>query len=310
MNLGSIVSRLRLPALSAQKVAIYFKDAGFYKPLLILFFISLFSFQLTGVFYKSLGLIMLGAKEERTREEEIPAPIMVARESVDAYRPIIERNLFNSTDRTLADKQTRGAEAPRLSTLLELRGTVAGDNKFGFAIIEEKAKNRQFLVKVGNAVAGATLLRVMRDQVVMNYLDREETLKRTGSMEAPILSSARGAVADSRPPGATAGGAIIISRNEIMQSMRDMGQMFSQVQIRPYFVAGAPDGFMVNNIRDGSIFKRMGLAEGDIIQGLNQKKIQSADDMLELYNSLSTASSMSLSIKRGGRQEALNYTIN
>lgn len=310
VNLRSIFAKWQLPSVSTAKVAAYLKEEKLYKPVLILLLISLFAFQITGIFYKSVGIIMLSEKEERVREDEVPAPIMVARESFDAYKQIVERNLFGSTDKTLADKQAKVAEAPPLSSLLELRGTVAGDDKFGFAIIEEKAKNKQFLVKIGNAVAGATLLRVMRDQVVMNYQDKEETLKRTGSMEAPVISPARGAASASTAAAATGGDTIKISRSEIMQSMRDMGQMLSQAQIRPYFVAGVPDGFMVSNIREGSIFKRMGLSEGDIIQGLNQKKMQGADDMLELYNSLRAASTMSLSIKRGGRQETINYNFN
>ena len=86
--------------------------------------------------------------------------------------------------------------------------------------------------------------------------------------------------------------------------------MLSQAQIRPFFSDGTPDGFMVNQIRQGSIFQKMGLQDGDIIQNLDDRKVQTGDDMVTLFNTLKSAPNMNLTVKRSGRQEKINYVFN
>ncbi|PIP06712.1 MAG: hypothetical protein COX51_08150, partial [Syntrophobacteraceae bacterium CG23_combo_of_CG06-09_8_20_14_all_50_8] len=74
--------------------------------------------------------------------------------------------------------------------------------------------------------------------------------------------------------------------NDVSASLKDMGAMLSQAQVRPYYSAGVPDGFMVANIKPGSIYEKMGLSEGDIIQGADDRRLITADDMMALYNSM------------------------
>jgi len=85
--------------------------------------------------------------------------------------------------------------------------------------------------------------------------------------------------------------------------------MLTQVRIRPYFSEGKPDGFLVSRIKQGSIFQKMGLKNGDVIQGVNDSPIGSADDMLGLYKELQSGSEITLNIKRRGKQETLKYTF-
>jgi general secretion pathway protein C len=104
------------------------------------------------------------------------------------------------------------------------------------------------------------------------------------------------------PAGSTA-----VSRSEIDAGLQDMGSLLRQAQIRPYFKAGVPDGFLVSSIRSGSIYRKMGIIDGDIIQQVNNKPMKTADDMTGLLNVLKSGSDLSLTIQRGGKQETLNY---
>jgi general secretion pathway protein C len=309
VNLPNILTKWQIPKINAMKIPSFFMEAKRYQALLILLAIMLFTFQAVGIFYKYLGILIISPKEQRVVKEEAAIFKVVVKEPSDAYKLIMDRNLFGSTDKTLADKSAKTAETPPITSLIELKGTVAGDTKFGFAIMEEKAKKKQVLVKVGNTIAGATVLKIMRDKVIVKYMDKEETLKRAGSAESAILPPGKESAGGSAPAGSQANGSVTLSREEINSSMKDMGNMLSQAQVRPYFSAGVPDGFMVSSIRQGSIFQKMGLLDGDIIQGLNNRKVQSADDMMELYNNLRSGAGMSLSVKRGGKQESMNYTF-
>jgi hypothetical protein len=63
-----------------------------------------------------------------------------------------------------------------IAQFLELKGTIAGDGGSGFAIVEEKGTQRQSLVRVGDVVAGAKVLRVLRHSADFLLDGRERTL--------------------------------------------------------------------------------------------------------------------------------------
>ncbi len=47
--------------------------------------------------------------------------------------------------------------------------------------------------------------------------------------------------------------------------------------------------------------------DGDIIQEVNGRKIQSADDVMGLLNTMRGGSSLAVTINRRGNKETLNY---
>ena len=268
----------------------------------ILALMAVFLYQGVGIFYKVLTLQIIRMRPAPEVEVKVPAAASAVRELADAYRVIPERNLFGTTTKAVADKQA-GALQQDIALLIDLKGTVAGEAKYGFAIIEEKGTRKQRLVKAGDVVAGAKLVRINRNAVDLLVDGQERTLKMVETKEAPILPpSASGAAAPSVSPGS-----FVLNRSEIGAGLQDMGSMLRQAQVRPYFNAGVPDGFMISSIQAGSLYQKMGMVDGDIIQGVDNRKIQTADDMMSLFNTFKNASTMALSIRRGGRQETLNY---
>jgi type II secretion system protein C len=277
------------------------------RPAVIVLVITVFMYAVVGIFYKTISLKMIRTKVSRTVETTAPVAGVIKKEPVDAFKVIVDRNLFGSTDKTIADKQTdQGKSEMDIATMFELKGTIAGDRNYGFAIIEEKGKGKQRLYKVGDSVAAARLTQIRRSSVVLRVGDQDKILKMAEARESPILPP--------RAPGSAAAasdasGPIAISKSEVGATMKDMGAMLSQAQIRPYFAAGVPEGFMISNIRQGSIYQKMRLADGDIIQGINNKQVKTADDMVEFYNMLKSGSNINLKIKRQGKQESLNYVF-
>jgi general secretion pathway protein C len=83
----------------------------------------------------------------------------------------------------------------------------------------------------------------------------------------------------------------------------------SQVKVRPHFKDGKPDGLTLSHIRPNSIFKEMGLKNGDIVKGVNGKDIQSVDDALKFYENLKSSTSVELQIERKGEQLSIGYQI-
>lgn len=259
-----------------------------------------------GIFYKALTLQFVRMRPGPAVETVAPVAPPAAREPADAYRLIPERNLFGTTTKVVPEKPTAAAPPPLdVALLFEVRGTVAGEGKYGFAILEERGTRKQRLVKTGDVVAGAKVIRIRRNAVDVLVEAQERTLKMAEMKEAPIVPQAREAAPSAGPPPPP--GTFVVNRSEIQEAMEDMGSILSQAQIRPFFNMGVPDGFIVTSIRPGSIYQKMGIANGDIIQEVNNRKIQTADDMSGLLNILKSGNEMSLMVKRGGSPKTMTY---
>ena len=65
----------------------------------------------------------------------------------------------------------------------------------------------------------------------------------------------------------------------------------------------------VTGIKAGSIFRKMGLRNGDIVKGVNDNEIKSTEDLINIYNDLKSAPDISLQIMRRGQERSLNYSF-
>jgi len=260
-------------------------------------------YQGVGIFYKAATLQLVRMRPAPAAETLQPAAAPV-REPADAYRAIPERNLFNTATKPVGGDRQAVVQQD-IALAIDLRGTVAGEGKYGFAIIEEKGTKKQRLVKAGDVVAGAQVVRIKRNAIDLIVNDQERTLKITERPEGPILpaQAASAAAAPLPPPPA---GAVVLSRGDVQEALEDMGSLLRQAQIRPYFNAGVPDGFLITNIMRGSIYQRIGIVNGDIIQEVNNRKIQTADDMSGLLNMLKSNPDLSLTVRRRGSPQTLN----
>ncbi|MBN1663820.1 MAG: PDZ domain-containing protein [Deltaproteobacteria bacterium] len=278
-----------------------------YRPFLIVLLMTAAAYLAVGIFYKALSLSLMKTQTGAVVLEPAAKKDAAIREPLESYKVVVDRNLFASTDKIFGDKQVaEKASQPDISTLFDLKGTVAGDGPYGFAILEDKSAKKQRLYKVGDSLGGGKVARILRNAIVVRVGDEEKTLKIAETKEEPILTPHRGFV---QTLPRSAAGSIAVNRSEVEDGMKNVGQLLSQAQIRPYFTQGAPDGFLITNIRPGSLYQKLGLANGDIIQGIDGRPIKTADDMMAFYNTLKDASSVSLDIKRQGRSDKLNYVF-
>lgn len=271
-----------------------------YRTIFILAAITAISFLFVDIFYKAVDAKLSGFRAEETSFKKTVGHKAAAKPSLNTYRIISDRNLFGSIDQTDKKIQINVDELELTKLDLALLGTVSGAGEFDFAVIEEKKEKKQGLFRKGDAVAAATIIKIMRSMVVLRVDGRDEILKMD---EGDQKSEVRGRRSESRGVK----NAIKVKKADIDDAFKNMGEMLAQVRIRPYFSSGKADGFMVSRIKPESIFQKMGMQNGDIIQGVDNQPIKSPDDMLKLYNGLKSGSTINLNIKRKGRQEELKY---
>lgn len=227
------------------------------------------------------------------------------------YRTIVERNLFNT--KTGVDQQPKKVDLETLKPTdlkLKLLGTVSGDKKDTYAVIEEVGGRQQNLYRVGDTIQSATLKTILREKVILNVNGEDQILgieKDSGSSGPSNYSRKSNATTLNRQ-GATLEN-ITLKRSQIDSAVQDINSLMKQVRIRPHFTNGEPDGLRLTGIRPDSIFYRMGLKSGDVITGVDGNDIVSVDDALKLYQSLQSSENVKLQLKRMGRSKTLEYHI-
>lgn len=230
------------------------------------------------------------------------------------YSNIADRNLFHTKAKSkpepVVQKAPEKEEEPLQPTELNLKlfGTVTGNGSSAYAIILDPKERQQDLYAEGDAVQIATIKKIMREKVILTVNGKDEILQIEDDQKQS--NAPRSHASNPFNPG---GGAtkkdIVIARAEIQNALKNVNNIMRQARIRPHFKNGKPDGLTITRIRGNSIFRRLGLRSGDVIVGVDGKKIETVDDALRFYNQLKNSSQASLEIKRRGRTQELNYRI-
>lgn len=234
--------------------------------------------------------------------QRVAEPKKVEKPRLDDYHSIIDRNIFGSTDRALEKVKAEEIEDLEPTSLkIALLGTVTGSEQNAFAVIEETDKRKQGLYKVGDTIQNATIRMILRGKVILRVDGRDEIL----TMEEAAAQKAKKQRAVSRPPEGIS--TVTVRRTEIEKSLRNLNKLLSQVRIRPYFKGGKPHGLALSNIKRGSVFEKLGLKDGDIVQGVNNRTIRSPDDIMAFYRRLKSGSHIAVRIDRKGQLKTINY---
>jgi general secretion pathway protein C len=98
----------------------------------------------------------------------------------------------------------------------------------------------------------------------------------------------------------------VIRRQDIQKATGNLNALATQARIIP---ARKENGFRILNIRNGSLYQKIGIQNGDVIKSINGIDISSPDKALEAYSRLQSASKISIDIVRRGGNQTLEYTI-
>ena len=80
-------------------------------------------------------------------------------------------------------------------------------------------------------------------------------------------------------------------------------------RVVPAVKNGKPDGFKLYAIRPSSVYAKLGLTNGDLLQSINGFELTSADKALEVYTKLREATQLEVEITRRGKPQTLKYSI-
>ena len=233
---------------------------------------------------------------------------------LSSYGAIARRNLFNvQGSAEIPTKAINVDELKETDLKLKLWGTVTGQGRQAYAVIEDTKTRQQNLYRTGDTIQNATVKLILRQKVVLNVDDRDEVL---GMEEIGATSERREsrvvASSNSAPPKLPVSSyprQLTLESNQIESALENLDQLMDQAQIRPHIEDGRPSGISITGIKPNTVFRKMRLRNGDVITGVNGTPIETVEDAMKIFGDLNSTSELQVEIKRRGQKRVLNYKI-
>ncbi len=242
-------------------------------------------------------------------------------------KTIIKRNIFNRDGEVPGnDEKKNKNQGYEVATTLpvKLLGVIHGGAKFnGVAIIKDSRKPNPGSFVVGDEVSegsSATLIEIYPRKVILSNGGQREYLLLE---EKPIMRSRRlaarkaksgnsfkiGRVDNSKTPvnysedGFERKGNKAVASESFRQRMLTDGlaKALQDAKAVPHTEGGEILGWKLTKVREGSIYRKFGIENNDIIKEINGVPATSAPKMIRFLNKLKTAENYEIVVERNGK---------
>jgi general secretion pathway protein C len=221
---------------------------------------------------------------------------------LESYGVIATRDLFNplpATDGHMTDG-------------LRLWG-VGLHGARGHAVIEDVEAHRQELYRVGDTIRGARITAIAWDRVTLQRDGVDATLELAPPGERRAVEPT--ATAAATPPEGparirrTGADAFIVDRRELEGATSNMSGLMTQLRAVAEVADGRPAGFRLFQIKEDSVFRRLGIQDGDVVQRINGTPVSDPASLLAFLERLRSEPRVAVDIVRGGTARTLVYDL-
>ena len=262
-----------------------------------------------GLAYKIIGSKLIEVQAPH-RAPPAPEKRKKKQSSRSHYTVVVARNLFNTQEKK--NVQAPAIDLGKLEKTrlpLKLLGTIVGENEDSIAVILKPPWRKQELHRVGDSIENAVVKMILWEKIVLSVDGVEEILEMENIARGRVKNAAlqSGQTKNRNKRAARSRRKISLKRSIMEKSLRNINDLIKDVRISPYFKDGRPNGIRFDGMSNSSVFRRLGLTGGDILTGVNGKKIQSVEDAMSLYQSIKSAPGMRVEIIRRGRSYDIEY---
>lgn len=247
---------------------------------------------------------MIGRSLDATAKVTLPAEQeragIAPRKELSDYFTILERGLFGE-----GKGPSAGAPAAESYTAYTLIGTIEGEY-FSGAVLAD-ATNLQAFYRLDQKLPdGSRIAKVKRDHVTLKRPDGSAVDLQLVD-DTKIVNVARAV------PGSgvrkVGEGKFMVDQREIASSTENLNQVLTQARALPYVEAGKTVGFRISEIVPGSIYEKIGLLNGDVVQRVNSQEVDDPGKFFQLYQGLKDERRISVDLLRNGQRQSLNYDV-
>ncbi len=230
---------------------------------------------------------------------------------------VAQRNIFCSSCEPVEEvEETEIAVASMLDAQL-LVTLISDDPDWSMAAVKLQDPTRVLMVKVGQKIRDAEITKVETRRLEMMRDGKLEYLELFGDGGKPELPQPETAARPPHPKPPHQDDSIRqvgpnryeVDRKLVDEFLQNAAMTGDGAKIMPNMKDGRPDGFRLMAIRPNSIFSRLGIRNGDVINAINNQDITSPDKALELYTKLRGASHLTISLTRHNKPLTMTYTI-
>ena len=260
-----------------------------------------------------------------SQQESISVP------PISVYDSIIQDNIFNpgvrsarrnavSETKKVASSAEPGKisegqkdEPPPTTLNVILKGTaVLEPEQDSLAVIYDKGTQKEQLYHIGDSLYDASVETISADRII---------LKRNGALETLTIIREEQGESSGRPapkslkPGSSSmverkdSQNYVLDREQVSEMITNINQFMTQLRVRPHFSDGKPVGYLVSDIKPGSLIEQIGLQNGDIIKSVNGMPITKPDQAFAAYQQLMDESQVTLELQRGRGTQVITYEL-
>lgn len=233
------------------------------------------------------------------------------RKELSHYNSILERGLFG--DGKKPSSVTGALSQP--SSVYRLIGTVEGD-LFAGAVLQDDSGEQSFYRIRAKLPDGSRIVKVLRDTITVKKPD-DTTYEIEIADDTEIVEVSKPKQRGRRNRRNTSAGHVkrmgkdkwMVDQRAIESGTENLNQLLTQARALPYIQDGKTAGFRLSEIVPGSIFQKIGLQNGDVIQRVNENELDDPGKFFQVYQSLKDEKSITIDVLRGGQPQTFNYEI-
>ncbi|MEW6776934.1 MAG: type II secretion system protein GspC [Bdellovibrionota bacterium] len=277
---------------------------------------------------RAASLVIEGALPPRpvSYERETIAPgVAEAHQKLQSrayYDSITGRNLFNSNPPP--ENAAALPEAPPMGDLADkakLKGTIVGGSS-AMAMIEVLSLKQTSVYFVGDLIdQGAEVVEITDDQVTYKQGDRvgHLSLDEQKKPETPPPAAAAPPPPEPLADGEEAAGGegvkqvsdteFIVDARELESQLSNINQLILQARVVPNFSSGKIDGFKIFAIKPNSIFRKLGLRNGDVIASVNGVVLDNPQKGLQVFQDLQGQKNFGIDVRRRNQPMTMRYEV-
>lgn len=245
----------------------------------------------------------LDAAPRFTSPLESNRPAIQPRRELSDYSSVLERGLFGDGKAPSA-KPAVEVEV----TNYRLIGTVEGD-AFSGAVLEDDSGQAFYRIHQ-KLEDGSRIIKVRSNRVTLRRADGSsaelEIVDDTEIVNIPKPAARRARATGVRK---VSKGKFVVDHREVVASTENLSQLLTQARALPFVEKGKTVGFRISEIVPGSLYEKIGLQNGDVIQKINSQDVDDPGKFFQLYQGLKEERNISIDLVRGGQRQTLSYEI-
>ncbi|MCY4443928.1 MAG: hypothetical protein OXC44_03910 [Proteobacteria bacterium] len=254
----------------------------------------------------------------------------------DLRKTVLERHLFNATGQlpkeagsASGDNQQNPTSCTPSTLNLKLTGTIINENpELSVATIVDNILKITDVYRTGDTLIDqpARIVSIERSMVTLNHRGKNECLKITAKKNVNTELTYRPQdINEPLPPDpslvpreimeeepAEVSGEVIVLKDSYVEEQ--LGEGFVKIVEAARFVpkqdeSGVPIGFHIFGIKPGTLFTRIGLKNGDIINQVNSTSLRQIEQGFALYQALQDETDIIIRLQRGNRPMSIKLKI-